>query len=102
MPAPAVGTTTRRIVFQRGSPRASEPSRSSCGTSRRTSSVARATIGHINTTSASPPANAEKFPNTTTTTVQMKAPATIDGVESSTCETSRIADAVRPLPYSAR
>ena len=102
MPDPAVGMTTRAIVFHLGTPRASAPSLSSWGTSRRISSVARVMIGHIRTVSAMAPASAEKVPIATTTTAQMNAPATIDGVESRISATKRTAEASRPRPYSDR
>ena len=102
IPAPAVGTTIRRITLHRGTPRANAPSRSSCGTNRRTSSAALAMIGHINTVSAMPPASAEKLPSVTTTSTQMKAPATMDGVESRISATKRTDLATRPRPYSER
>jgi hypothetical protein len=102
MPAPAVGITTRRITRHLGNPSASPASRRSSGTSLRISSVARVKIGHISTVSESAAAKPEKVPMATTTTAQMNAPATIDGVESRMSATNRMAPASRPRPYSDR
>jgi len=62
MPLIAVRITTRMLVFQFGTPRASEASRSEPGTSRTSSSVARARVGIIRIARATPPASAEKCP----------------------------------------
>ncbi len=92
----------RSTIFQRGEPSASAPSRSSLGTSRSVSSVARVMIGHMSTVSAMAPAHAEKECMAMTTTAQMKAPATIEGVDSRISATNRTTAARRPRPYSDR
>jgi len=49
-----------------------------------------------------PAASAEKLPSATTTSAQMKAPATIDGIDSKISAVKRTTAATRPLPYSDR
>ena len=61
MPGSAVGTTTLRIVRQRGTPSASEDSRSSFGTSLSISSVLRTTTGIIRIASASAAGKPERW-----------------------------------------
>ena len=56
MPVDAVGSTTRRIVFHFGTPRAYDASRSELGTSRIISSEVRTMIGSSRIASANEPA----------------------------------------------
>ncbi len=62
MPPSAVRRTTRTLVFQAGTPSASDASRSEPGTRRTISSVARARVGIMRIASATAPASAEKWP----------------------------------------
>ena len=59
-------------------------------------------IGHIRTESASDAANPEKLPSVSTTSDQMTAPATMDGVDSRISAVKRTTAASFPRPYSAR
>ena len=92
MPAPAVGTTIRRIDLP---PRQPERERRPRAAPAARAAASPRSRGRRSATSRRP-ARARRraprsFPNATTTTVQMKTPATIEGVDSSTSETSRIA-----------
>src|SRR3954471_10134910 len=71
MPGSAVGSTIRKITFQRGAPRASAASRRESGTRFRTTSAERVTIGSISSASATEPFQAANVPPTFVTTRTM-------------------------------
>ena len=69
MPGRAVGRTTFQTISVRVVPMAMDASRILWGTPRIASAAVNITIGNIRIDSAKPPAQAEKFPVTSTTTM---------------------------------
>ena len=102
MPLMLAGSTTRRIVRASVAPSASEASRSSLGTKRRTSSDVVATMGIMMMPSATPPASPEKDCWGTTIKTQANRPKMIVGIPVSTATRKRTPLARTPLPNSER
>ncbi len=86
-----------------GTPRASEASRSSLGTSFSISSVERTTTGIIRMASASAPAKPDGWkPRIMIQKLKMNRPATIEGMPVMTSTKNVTALASFPVPYSTR
>ncbi len=99
-PGRAVGSTTRHTVCHCDAPNARLASRSPFGTTRNTTSDARAMTGSIITLIANAAANPDRGnPRNKMTVTRMNRPATIDGnavIDSTTVRTSRDPPTTRP------